>query len=183
MKRVILLAASVLALAACGDYRPSTAQIEQQQQEATQSTLIQATPIPQLQYSAERQNLVKRAERLNTENVNGCVTLLSYGRVIAQYNVAGKVSSLNAYLTGDQRAARLRVQGSSMSTEGGNAASNYLDALVESPDVDGAYGENPNGIFFFEANTDAYVEWHGDYLFSDQCLTPNERPAMSRIVP
>lgn len=33
-------------------------------------------------------------------------------------------------------------------------------------DVDGSYGENDNGIFFF--TTDGkYVEWTGTYLYSD----------------
>lgn len=171
-----LIAVSAIALlAACTPPDNDVSSLEQAAQRRVQERMVQATPLPELDYSAERVNLVKRAERLNTENLNGCVTLLSYGRVIAQYNVAGKVSSLNAYLTGDQRYARVETR---------SAAGNRIEAyeMVESPDVDGTYGANVNGIFFFEANTDAYVEWHGDFLFSDQCLTPNERPAMSRIV-
>ena len=37
---------------------------------------------------------------------------------------------------------------------------------IELPDIDGSYGENDNGIFFF--TTDGkYVEWTGTYLYSD----------------
>lgn len=168
-----LVAVSMLAiLGACGEPTRDVAQIEQSAQRDTQERLVQSTPLPALQYSAERVNLVRRAERLNTQNFNGCVTLLSYGRVVAQYNVAGKVSSLNAYLTGAERWARV----------GSYGGSSYFE-MVESPDVDGAYGTNADGVFFFEANTDAYVEWGGNgatYMFSDQCLTPNERPLVTR---
>ena len=34
------------------------------------------------------------------------------------------------------------------------------------PDVDGSYGENDSGIFFFTVDGN-YVEWTGDYLYSD----------------
>jgi hypothetical protein len=33
-------------------------------------------------------------------------------------------------------------------------------------DVDGSYGENDSGIFFFTPDG-KYVEWSGDYLYSD----------------
>lgn len=33
-------------------------------------------------------------------------------------------------------------------------------------DVDGSYGENDNGIFFFTPDG-KYVEWSGIYLYSD----------------
>ncbi len=173
MKKLLLTAALAALLAACGEAQaPDIGRREQAAQVNTQERLVQATPIPALQYSAERVNLVKRAERLNTENLNGCVTLISYGRVIAQYNVDGKVSSLNSYLTGSERP----IDDPHGSYDSGSV-------MMESPDVDGTYGENIQGVFFFEANTNAYVEWHGDFLYSDQCLTPNERPAMTRVVP
>lgn len=34
------------------------------------------------------------------------------------------------------------------------------------PDVDGSYGSNDNGIFFFTPDG-KYVEWSGTYLYSD----------------
>ena len=33
-------------------------------------------------------------------------------------------------------------------------------------DVDGSYGENDNGIFFFTPDG-KYIEWTGTYLYSD----------------
>lgn len=180
--KIIPAFAVLLLAAACGEQRVrSTAEVEQRQQERTQNTLITATPLPELSRSVEREQIVRRAERLNTENINGCITLISYGRVIGQFNVDGKASSLNSYLTGTERAVRLPVQGSSTATNSEDRQLyNYMDALVESPDVDGAYGENVDGIFFFEAGSNAYVEWHGDYFYTDQCLTLNERPLLTR---
>lgn len=172
--RNVMLIAAVLAVASCGAYKEDVASREQRAQQSVQERMVQATPLPNLSYSAERVNLVKRANRLNTENLNGCVTLLSYGRVIAQYNVAGKVSSLNAYLTGDQRPTRFTFAAEDPRVN--------TTEMAESPDVDGTYGQNVDGVFFFEANTDAYVEWHGDFVYTDQCLTLNERPALVRAV-
>jgi hypothetical protein len=37
-----------------------------------------------------------------------------------------------------------------------------------------------DGIFFFEAGTNAYIEWRGDYFYSDQCLTTSQRPILVR---
>ena len=37
---------------------------------------------------------------------------------------------------------------------------------IELSDVDGSYGENDNGIFFFTVDGN-YVEWTGEYLYSD----------------
>ena len=34
------------------------------------------------------------------------------------------------------------------------------------PDVDGSYGENDTGIFFFTPDG-KYIEWTGTYLYSD----------------
>ena len=43
---------------------------------------------------------------------------------------------------------------------------NALPCEIWLADVDGSYGENDSGIFFF--TTDGkYIEWNGDYLYSD----------------
>lgn len=57
----------------------------------------------------------------------------------------GKVSSLNSFLTPD---------------------STYAESGRYLPDVDGSYGENDSGIFFFTPDG-KYVEWTGTYLYSD----------------
>jgi hypothetical protein len=80
---------------------------------------------------------------------------------VAFFPVAGKVSSLNSYLLpGDQVWRDYNSYG-------------YAALTQEAPDIDGAYGENADGIFFFAADTDAYVEWKGSYFWSDACLSPS----------
>ena len=74
--------------------------------------------------------------------------------VVGNFVVDGKVSSLNSYLTPDSKYYEIAYGGS---------GTYYNDWLA---DVDGSYGSNDNGIFFFTVNGQ-YVEWTGIYLYSD----------------
>lgn len=129
----------------------------------------QPTPTD-IDYSLERYNLIKRAYWVNgmRDKANslpnpiadmplGYIVLLTEsGSVVGKFIVDGKVSSLNSYLTPDSEF--YECIGSYC--EGGNYNNHWL------PDVDGSYGSNDNGIFFF--TTDGkYVEWTGTYLYSD----------------
>ena len=118
-------------------------------------------PIPtDISYSLERYNLVRRAYWVNGLKEKAmavarpaevplgyCVLFTESGKVIGQFTVDGKVTSLNSYLTPSTQA-----------TSNGGAK--------EIPDVDGAYGSNDNGIFFFTPQWQ-YIEWSGIYLYSD----------------
>lgn len=118
----------------------------------------QPTPTD-IEYSLERYNLIRRAYWVNgqREKANalpceiqkplGYIVLFSGNTVVGNFVVDGKVSSLNSYLTPDSE----------------EYASSYSEWLA---DVDGSYGENDNGIFFFTADG-KYVEWTGTYLYSD----------------
>lgn len=177
MKKLTTLAAiAALALTttACGvpTNQPSAGSVERRTVAANQQKLLNAVALPNLPYSQERVNLVKRLERINAQNMTGCVYLISQGSVIAFYPVRGKVSSLNSYLTGPEQIV--------------NDPNGTMDAgslLMEQPDLDGAYGENAKGVFFFTADTDTYVEWKGEYLFSDACLALNQQAKLVRTIP
>lgn len=121
----------------------------------------QQTPTD-IEYSLERYNLIKRAYWVNgmRDKANslaspiadmplGYVVLFTEsGDVIGQFTVDGKVTSLNSYLTPDSECY----------------SSQYRIDWI--PDVDGSYGENDVGIFFF--TTDGkYIEWDSHYLYSD----------------
>lgn len=69
------------------------------------------------------------------------------GGVVGRFVVDGKVSSLNSFLTPD-------------STWPNSTSGKWI------ADVDGSYGENDFGIFFFTPDG-KYVEWTGTYLYSD----------------
>ena len=129
------------------------------QQAANHLQSNQPTPTD-LEYSLERYNLIRRAywvngqrEKANTlpcavEKPLGYIILMSGNTIIGRFVVDGKVSSLNSFLTPDSEYY---------------SSSSSCDWLA---DVDGSYGANDNGIFFFTPNGN-YFEWTGTYLYSD----------------
>ena len=73
---------------------------------------------------------------------------------MGSFVVDGKVSSLNSFLT----------PGSEYYEYNSGATHTCYNDWVA--DVDGSYGENDNGIFFFTPDG-KYIEWTGTYLYSD----------------
>ena len=129
----------------------------------------QPTPTD-IDYSLERYNLVRRAywvngqrEKANTypcsvEKPLGYIVLITEsGAIVGSFVVDGKVSSLNSFLTPDSEHYETATAG------GEYRWVEYNDWL---PDVDGSYGENDAGIFFFTPDG-KYIEWTGTYLYSD----------------
>lgn len=133
---------------------------EQNITEQNQKTLDTNQPIPQLSHSLERDNLIKKLNFTNNANQLGYVYLLALnGQVIANYTIKGKVSSLNSLLTTPDQ----------LKCSEGSSSSAYACVTMAGPDLDGSYGKNPDGIFFF-TTTGAYVEWSGQYVYSSQPL-------------
>lgn len=161
MKRITSLLVSfilvTMCLVGCEYEDGSYMDIQNTKQVARGLQSNQPTPTD-IDYSLERYNLIKRAywvngqrEKANTlpceiEKPLGYIVLFTEsGAVVNSFIVDGKVSSLNSFLTPD---------------------SHYVDHGEYIADVDGSYGENDNGIFFFTADG-KYVEWTGTYLYSD----------------
>jgi hypothetical protein len=172
MKLKFICLTALVILAGCEPASPSTTTTNAKAVENNQIRLQTAQPAPRIDVSIERRNLIERLKRLNTENMNGYIYLLSMGRVVAQYPTNGKPTSLNAYL----------MAGEAPQNDQNASLDNRASIMVEQPDYDGAYGQNTDGIFFFTADSNAYVEWHGDYIFSDQPLSLNGQPLMTREV-
>lgn len=119
-------------------------------------------PTPKdIDYSLERYNLIKRAYWVNGQREKalnlpsavkrplGYITLFTEnGGIVGSFVVDGKVSSLNSFLSPDSE------------TYSSSVSSEWL------PDVDGSYGENDNGVFFFTPDG-KYIEWTGIYIYSD----------------
>ena len=154
-----LVAISLFALTAC-ETSGSRQDIYTTQENANNIQENQPTPTD-LEYSLERYNLIRRAYWVNgqrekalslpceIERPLGYIVLFTEGGgVVGRYVVDGKVSGLNSYLTPD-----------SEYYEGGS----YNEWIA---DVDGSYGENDQGIFFFTPDG-KYIEWTGIYLYSD----------------
>ena len=133
------------------------------------NTIQSNQPTPtDISYSLERYNLIRRAYWVNgqrekanalpceVEKPLGYIVLFTGNTVVGNFVVDGKVSSLNSYLTPDSEYYE-KYTGSSSNNSWNN---NWL------ADVDGSYGENDNGIFFFTPDG-KYIEWTGTYLYSD----------------
>lgn len=177
MKISSIVAATIaaIALSACSDVQsqPSAARKTAVAQETNQQNLLTATPIPVLTRSEERENLVERAKRLNQQNMVGCVSIFTpNGVLLYQGVVDGKVSSLNSYLLPGDALEVIDTPG-----EGGAALTR------EAPDIDGAYGQNADGVFFFSADSSAYIEAGGvTYIYTDQCLKTEQKPLLVQQV-
>lgn len=131
---------------------------------------IQPTPTD-LDASLERFNLIKRAYWVNGQRERamavtcpvknrplGYVVLFSFGRPVGKFVVDGKISSLQSFLTPDSEYFEIATAG------GGDFAKVYYNKWLA--DIDGTYGENDRGVFFFTPDG-KYIEWSGEYLYSD----------------
>ncbi len=154
-----------------GSYSKDAAKVEE-----VQNKLINDTPIPDLKTSATRQALAKRALLFDNSALTTYVYLVDYGKVMAYYPVKGNVVYLRSYLTPVDKI----VRGNGNKCDDGDLGSCATGYVVGAPDIDGTYGENSDGIFFFTADTGAYVEWKGNYMFSDQPLSLTTPPELVR---
>lgn len=165
MKRIItvilIFTILVVSLTAC-EATGSGQDIVSTQEVADNLAISQPTPTD-INFSLERYNLMRRAYWVNgqREKANsiicevpkpfGYIILFAGNAPVSRFIVDGKVSSLNSFLTP-------------------NAYDQYVGSgvvkTIELSDVDGSYGENDNGIFFFTVDGN-YVEWTGEYLYSD----------------
>lgn len=158
---LILLALCFLTVLTSCTTSGSQQDVYNQQQAANNLQSNQPTPTD-INYSLERYNLIRRTYWVNgqREKANalpcpiekplGYIVLLTEGgAVVGSFVVDGKVSSLNSFLTPD--------------SEYYGYGGNYNRWLS---DVDGSYGQNDSGIFFFTVDG-KYIEWTGIYLYSD----------------
>jgi hypothetical protein len=174
MKKIIafvMIIITILVFVACESTTTTGTRqdVINQQEAANKLQSNQATPTD-IDYSLERYNLIRRAywvngqrEKANTlpcevEKPLGYIVLFTEsGAIVGSFVVDGKVSSLNSFLTPDSEYYELIF---STGSSGGTRYNKWLS------DVDGTYGTNDNGIFFFTPDG-KYIEWTGIYLYSD----------------
>ena len=164
----IIVGLILICLAGCTPVTPSaTQQNKIDTAKATETLLSNQTPPTDIEYSLERFNLTKRAYWVNglhekanavpcpVERPIGYIACLSAsGAVVYTGTVDGKVSSLNSFLSPDSDYYEYSAGESAR-------INNWL------ADVDGSYGENVDGVFWFTVDGH-YKEWTGDYLYSDE---------------
>ncbi len=181
MKKKLFAITLVLSLWTCAFLALAGCEMSKEQantQTAMQGSahIIENQPAPtDLDYSLERYNVIKRAYWVNgqrekamslpcpVEKPLGYIVLLSAsGAVMGRFVVDGKVSSLNSYLFPAEYPQRI------VGDYGGH---DYFS--VEVAGIDGCYGENVSGIFFFTPDG-KYIEWTGDFLYSDIPFTVDD---------
>lgn len=162
MKKLMIILVAAIMLFSLSACEASGSRQDIYTTQANANSIQENQPTPEdLEYSLERYNLIRRAYWVNgqrekaislpceIERPLGYIVLFTEGGgVVGRYIVDGKVTSLNSYLTPDST-----YYSSSYSV-------NWL------ADVDGSYGENDQGIFFFTPDG-KYIEWTGTYLYSD----------------
>ena len=182
----IMVVTMVGVLSGCVESGGADTRIVQQTKDAknTASNIVQNQPAPtDLSYSLERYNLIRRAYWVNgqrekatalvceIEKPLGYIVLFSdNGSVIGRFVVDGKVSSLGSYLFPSF------VDVDRYSNQAGDlSASSYSETIftVELPGIDGGYGSNVSGVFFFTVDG-RYIEWTGDFLYSDIPFTVDD---------
>lgn len=158
----------------CGTASENGSRSDMKQTLQTGATLSTNQPTPtDIDYSLERYNLIRRAYWVNGQREKaislpcqvskplGYIVLITEsGAVLGNFIVDGKVSSLNSFLTPD-----------SEYYEQGQGEGSFKNEWL--PDVDGSYGTNDSGIFFFTPDG-KYIEWTGTYLYSDIPFTVDD---------
>ncbi len=165
---LMILVLGILSLAGCDEVVASGTVADTQNTMNIANKLQSNQPTPNdIDYSLERYNLIRRTywvngqrEKANSlpceiEKPLGYIVLITdNGAILGNFVVDGKVSSLNSYLTPDSEYYEMVYGGS------------YTKENQWLADVDGSYGENDAGIFFFTPDG-KYLEWTGTYLYSD----------------
>lgn len=170
MKKFIILIITALLLTGCElipNQTSATTQNVEDTKIATEQILTNQNTPTDIDWSLERFNLIKRAYWVNGQRAKadavpcpverpiGYIVLFSdNGSVIGRFTVDGKITSLNSYLSPDSDYYEIN---------GGQSTIHRNHWLA---DVDGSYGTNIDGIFFFTVDG-KYVEWTGNYLYSD----------------
>ena len=170
---IVLLVAAVAFTGCVGSekYSETTSGMEASITETNQARLLKVSPPPQLSTSLERENLIRRLEMLNDKDKIFYIYFVNHGKVMAEYVLMGKVSSVNSKLTTQEQIVRDPYGTYDMRS----------GKVVESPSIDGSYGTNGDAIFFFTTDG-AYVEWRGDYMFSDFPLHLTTPPELVRVI-
>ena len=183
MKKVLSIIIAIIlvfSLTACGTLAVTTegTKADKENTLAIANKLQENQPTPSdIDYSLERYNLIRRTYWVNgqrekanalpceVEKPLGYIVLVTEsGAILGSFVVDGKVSSLNSFLTPDSEYFEKDTTYRSLYSSTTRSVDDYSNKWLA--DVDGSYGENDNGIFFFTPDG-KYIEWTGTYLYSD----------------
>jgi hypothetical protein len=164
MKRIIIILMCLVlmgSLIGC-EYEASSHEQSIKANEEAVKNIIVNDSLPKITRSLERENVKRRIEFINQPDKIGYLYLISdNGQLIKEVQVLGKVSSLNSYLTPMEDVHKW----------------NGAMITTEAADLDGTYGENSDGIFWFTADG-VYQEWSGMYFYSSERMTFTTQPLL-----
>ena len=158
--KILALTIALVAVQSCSKVNDTKTAIEEQYiTETNQRTLLNNQPPPKIEWSLERDNLIKRFKMMNDKSISFYMYVFIEGASdpIGYYQV-NKVSSVNSQLT---------------NTEQLFYGGNYNYVAIPSPAEDGSYGSNGDGVFGFTPD-DIYIEHNMKYLISSVPLTFNK---------
>lgn len=175
MKKVLLLLVASLVFISCGEpYQDNeTLNDEQKHTEKNQKHLNSVQPPPDVTWSLERDNLIKRFMLQNDRSVvmYMYVFIEGVGKPIGYY-IVNKVSSVNSQLTNPEQV----VDGEDI--VGGREGNGIM--AIPSPAEDGSYGTNGDAVFGFTPDG-LYVEHNMKYITSTAPLAFKDVPMIGEI--
>ncbi|MGL6099446.1 MAG: hypothetical protein ACRC0G_07460 [Fusobacteriaceae bacterium] len=136
-------------------YIGETYKAEQIYTEINQRDLIKKQNPVKLDWSLERDQLIRRTKLWNDKNKVSFIYLFNKDALVGFYTIKGKVSSVNSQLTSPEFS--------------------YGGLALPSPSEDGSYGSNGDAVFFFLTDG-SYMEWNGTYLLVDRPMKLNVKP-------
>ena len=159
----ILMLFTVTLLTSCDSStrkRNVTALQEQNKTEVNQAQLNEIQPAPLINWSLERDNLIKRFKLQNDRSISFFMYVFIEGvsDPIGYYQV-NKISSVNSQLTNTEQLVEYHVSGVGIEV-----------CELPSPAEDGSYGTNGDAIFGFTPEG-IYIETNMKYITSTVPLT------------
>lgn len=166
MKKILLVLGLAFMLVGCDWELPENAHdTASKQNEEAAKNLVANDTLPKITRSLERENIKRRVEFINQPDRVGYLYLLSeQGQLIQEVQVNGKISSLNSYLTPMEEIHQ----------------NSWGNLTLEAADVDGTWGENDGGVFWFTPDG-IYQEWNGLYLYSSERMSFEIKPILMEV--
>jgi len=160
MKKIFLLVLMMgIFFMGCSGKDPNNgANINQASAELNSNTAAQTIPPPSLSYFQERRTVEKWAKFWDKPSIPSYVYLFVFDKCIGYYVSDGKPASTRSYMVPETVPTYMKIVN----------GSGYTYDLIQSPDLDGTYGDNNPGIRFFTTNGNP-VEFGGagaSYVYS-----------------
>lgn len=160
---VVSMAVLTLSLTAC-DIEASSRDVNMRQQENIMTRATKAVPVPQVNNFLAREAVAKQVKRLDEK-----------GKLFYVYVTTPMGQIMGYYVSNTRPVATCSLLTPPEEQEGNGNGANVMKA----PGLGGTYSPNPScgGVFFFDAETDAYIEISGlSYFVSDQPLALKAEP-------